>query len=172
MTGLYAFDYLWGGALYIDFEKHDRAFPDVAEAMPKLKTLQLGRPPCRTITGVTSKGLVALAGRCLQLSKLCIHFQAHGLTGAMASTEPLLPPERAVVVPRTSCALTDLQVGETPVPRSTLTVSMTLLQIFPQILNIEHTNPHWKGVADTIKLFRRIGGHIHRTSKPHPPHPV
>lgn len=151
----------------------DNIILNLAEAMPKLRILQLGRPPCRIITGVTFKGLVALACRCLQLTKLCVHFQAHGLAGAIASTEPLFPPEREAVVPRANCALTDLQVGETPVPpRSTLAISMTLLQIFPQILNVEHTNPHWRNVADAIKLFRRIGRHIHHTSKPHLPRPV
>jgi len=149
----------------------DNTVISLAEEMPKLKILQLGRPPCRTITGVTFKGLVALACRCIRLSKLCIHFRAHELVEATAGAEPSFSLEPVVL--QTSCALTDLRVGETPIPpRSTLAVSMTLLQIFPQIRNVEHTNPEWKGVADAIRLFRRIGRHVHHASKPHLSRPV
>jgi len=142
----------------------------LAEAMPKLKILQLGRAPCRSPTGVTFKGLVVLACRCSQLSKLRVHFQAHGSAEATNSAEPPSTSEHVAVIPHTNCSLTDLQVGETPIPqRVTLAVALTLLQVFPQILNVEYTNPHWKGVVDTIKLFKRIGGHVHHASKTHLP---
>ena len=149
----------------------DNVIISLAESMPRLKILQLGGPPCRAPTGVTFKGLVALACRCLQLTRLCIHFQAHGLANATTSTEPPPPSEHAAASPRTICALTDLEVGEAPIPqRAAFAVAITLLQIFPQLLHIKYGNPQWKNVADAIKLFRRIGGHVHHASKMHLPY--
>ena len=141
----------------------------LAGAMPKLETLRLGKAPCRIPTGVTLKGLVALACRCLQLHKLCIHFQAHTLAEAATSTEPPPPSKhRPAVIPRTGCALTYLQVGEAPIPRqAALAVALALLQVFPQILNVEYVDPQWKNVVETIEFFRRIGDHIHHASKTH-----
>ena len=131
--------------------------------MPELEILQLGKPPCRALTGVTFKGLVVLASLCNRLSKLCVHIQANRLAEATSGTEPPFPSEHAAVIPRTNCALKDLQVGETPIQESeTLAVGLTLLQMFPEIRNIEYVNPrsNWKSVVETIKLFKRFGGHI------------
>ena len=146
----------------------DDLIASLTEAMPKLETLQLGRPPCQAATGITLKGLVTLARHCPQLSELCVHFQALDLAETATSTEPPPPPEHTAVVPPTNCVLTHLQVGDAPIPPGEfLAVSVTLLQVFPQIHNIKYTNPQWKHVADTINLFKRFDGHIFHTSKPH-----
>ena len=148
----------------------DDVIISLAQAMPGLEILQLGEMPCWTLTGVTLKGLVALASYCLQLSQLRVHLQARKLAEATIDTEPPSPSEHAAAIPWTSCALTDLQVGEAPIPEwAVSTVALTLLQIFPQILNVEYLNPQWKRVSETIKLFKRIGGHIHHASKTHLP---
>ena len=57
----------------------DNIIIDLARSMPKLEILGLGNSPCKTIGGVTSKGLVALARGCRHLSKLRIHFQTASL---------------------------------------------------------------------------------------------
>ena len=145
----------------------------LAQVMPELEILQLGNEPCRALGGVTFKGLIALALHCPRLSKLCVHFQPNSLVEATSPTEPPPPSGRAAAIPRTNCALIDLQVGKTPIQESaTLAVSLTLLQIFPGLVNIEYVNPrsNWKSVAETIKLFRRISVHVDHASKTHLPH--
>ena len=146
----------------------DDIITSLAQAMPKLETLRLGRTPCSAPTGVTLKGLVALACHCIQLSELRVHLQAGKLAEVATSTEPSLPSENAAVIPRTNCALRSLQVGKAPIQQhATSAVALTLLQVFPQILDVEYTDPQWENVAETIKLFKRIGGHVDRTSKAH-----
>jgi len=141
---------------------------NLAQAMPELEILQLGNQPCKAVTGVTFKGLIVLALRCPRLSKLRVHLQANKLAEATSRIGPLFPSEPTAVIPQTNCALTDLQVGETPISGpATLAVSLTLLQIFPEIHNIEYLNSRWGSVAEPIKLFKRIGGHIHHASKTH-----
>ena len=141
---------------------------NLARAMPGLTILRLGGAPCGTLTGVTLGGLVALALRCLQLSKLCVHFQANKLAEATSRTKPPSLSKPIPGVPQTNCALTDLQVGEIPISKQeTLAVGLTLLQIFPKIVDIEYIDPQWESVLETIKLFKRIGGHIHHASKRH-----
>jgi len=143
----------------------------LAQAMPKLEILQLGKEPCRTPTGVTLKGLVALARRCLHLSKLRIHLRVKELVEAATNIEPPYPPKHAAAIPRENCALTVLQVGETPIPeQAALAVAMTLLCIFPRMLGIEYANLQWKGVVETMKLFKRINIHVHHAGKAHLPH--
>ena len=143
----------------------------LAQAMPKLEILQLGKDPCPTPTGVTLKGLAALARRCLHLSTLRVHLHVEELVEATTSAEPPFPSEHAAVVPRMDCASTVLQVGETPIPEEEeFGVALTLLHVFPQELNIEYSNPQWKQVVETMKLFKRIGGHVEHASKAHLPH--
>ena len=163
--------------LEIQFSCHDGCSSTVdddivtslAQAMPKLETLRLGKAPCSALTGVTLKGLVALACHCPQLSELCIHIQA-GKLGEAATTgiEPPHPSGNAVVIPRVDCALTVLQVGEAPIPQEVVpAVAQTLLKVFPRILEVKHVDPGWKSVLETIKLSRRTGGHIDHTGKAH-----
>lgn len=146
----------------------DDTIINLAQAMPGLKTLKLGKQPCRTVTGVTFKGLVVLASCCLQLTKLRVHFQAKSLAEATSRTDPPPSSEPTTVTPRRNCALTDLHVGKTPIlGAKPLVLCLTLLQIFPEILNIEYVNPGWKNVVDTLKLSRQIEGHVDYASKGH-----
>jgi len=135
--------------------------------MPKLEILRLGKAPCKTPTGITVNGLISLACHCPHLFELCIHFRANTLVEAVAratarsrSNEPVSRGE--------DCALTNFQVGRTPIPeKSGLTVALILLQIFPRILNVKYTNSdrEWKTVSKTVKDFGRIGDFVHRSSK-------
>ena len=141
----------------------DDTIVNLAEAMPGLKILRLGGPPCRAGGGVAFKGLVALALRCPRLSELCVHLQAHKLADATHRPSPL---GSTAVVPRTECALTDLHVGWTRISeQATLAIGLSLLQIFPEIVNIKYFNSPWKKVVDVIRLSRQIGGHIHHASE-------
>jgi hypothetical protein len=149
----------------------DDVIINLAQAMPVLEVLRLGEAPCGDFTGVTFKGLVALACRCPQLSELRIHFRADSLVKATTSGEPPPLSEHAAAIPRTNCALTVLHVGETPIPEgSTLAVAIILLQVFPHLLNIEFDDPDWLVVEETIELFKRIGGHVRYAGKTHSPH--
>ena len=163
--------------LEIEFSCYDRCSSRVddgtvlnlAQAMPKLEILRLGKEPCRNPTGIALEGLVALASHCLQLSKLRIHLQAGKL--AEAITRSPYPPKEATAVAWSNCALTDLEVGRAPIPgQAASAIALALLQIFPQILNIGHANPKWNNVAEMIRLSKRVGGHIHHASKTHLPH--
>jgi len=148
----------------------DHIIVSLAQAMPKLEILRLGREPCATATGITVNGLVGLACCCPRLSELRIHFQATTLIEA--TTSATIPsPSDEPVVRREDCTLTNFEVGKTPIPaRSELAVAHILLQIFPRLLEIEYTNRDWKTVGETIKDFRRIEGFVRRASKVHQLH--
>jgi len=143
----------------------DDVIMNLARSMPKLKNLELGDPPCHEIPiGVTAKGLVVLAHHCPDLFSLCIHFQVSSLTAP--PTVPGMAPTAGSAVPRRSCALRHLEVGEIPVPEeSVLMVALTLAQIFPHIVGIGCGDGNWFKVVDAIRLSRRI---IDCSSKEHP----
>jgi len=89
----------------------------------------------------------------------------------MATSEAALAVLDDEPVRRKECALTDLEVGETPIPaESEFVVMLMLLQIFPRILNVDHTNREWKTVAGNIEQLRRIGTFVHRSGKADPSH--
>ena len=119
--------------------------------MPKLETLGLGGSPCsQPTTCVTPKGLVALVSHCPNLHLLRIHFQVDSLDVPAAIPGMIHNVEPAA--PSTDCALTEIVVGETPVPEgSALTIALTLLRIFPRIDSIEFTNDEWEEVDNAIK---------------------
>jgi len=150
----------------------DNIVMDLARAMPKLEILKLGDAPCGAGGGVTAKGLIALARGCRHLSKLRIHFQAASFVEAATGPGVPAPSNDSMVVRRH--ALTDLEVGEIPIPspRDTVNiVAVTLLQIFPRLLNIEFVEKKWKDVMHTIRLIKRISTFVQHTSKAYPPHP-
>ena len=140
----------------------------LSRAMPKLTFLQLGMQPCRQFTtGVTVKGLVALAHHCPDLFALRVHFQVASLS------IPLAIPGMAPNVRSTSswrgCGLVDLVVGEIPVPEeSVLMVSLTLIRLFPRMETIYGTGIGWAEVEDAIYHSKGI---IDWTSKQHPTTP-
>jgi len=129
----------------------DDTIINIARAMPKLVVLRLGGDPCQTPTGVTIKGLAALAYYCLHLTILRVHFQVHSLDPLPSSI-----PSSAII-PREDCALTDLEVGEIPVTEvSTLMVALTLLRIFPHLASIEYIDEGWMDVADAIVVSNKL----------------
>jgi len=139
----------------------------LARAMPKLEILKIGGAPCGTATGATVNGLICLASRCPNLSKLRIHFQASSLIDAATSAATPTTLDDGRIVRRKECALTGLVVGETPIPaESALTVTLMLLRIFPRI--VEYTNREWKTVVKTIEDFGRMGAFVHRSGKTDP----
>ena len=138
---------------------------NLSRAMPKLKFLKLGNEPCRQFTtGVTVKGLMALAHHCSSLSVLRIHFQVASLSVPPASPG-MTPNTKSTAEQWTDCALTELQVGEIPVPEeSVLMVALTLLRLFPRIETIDGTDEGWMRVENAICHSRGI---IDRSSKQH-----
>ena len=138
---------------------------DLSRAMPKLKVLKLGGDPCSQFTtGITVKGLLALAYHCPNLSVLRIHFHVASLSEPPAS--PGTIPNAKSTVSWTDCALTDLEVGETSVSEeSVLMVSLTLLRIFPRIETIDGADEGWAKVRGAIN---RSKGIIDCSSKQHP----
>ena len=134
----------------------DDIIAGLAKTMPKLETLELGGPPCREIpTGVTAKGLVALAHYCPDLSSLRIHFQVASLTAPSAVSG--MASNAGSAVPQRDCALRDLEVGEIPVPdKSVLAIALNLVHIFPCIASIDGYDENWFGVVDAICLSKEI----------------
>ena len=144
----------------------DDIITDLARAMPKLELLRLGCAPCETPTGVTIKGLIAIACGCHHLSDLRIHFQTASLVQAATSPETPHPSQGETAVRRPDCALKCLDVGKTPIPEGAdSAVTMALLQIFPNILSVTPTVGRWESVSRNITLFKRIGTLVHNTSK-------
>jgi len=128
----------------------------LSRVMPKLEILGLGGTPCSQIaTGVTTKGLLALAHHCPNLSALRVHLQVTSL-----SDPPAIPgtvPNAGPAASWTDCALRELEVGETPVPGgSELIVALTLLRIFPRLESLVLPNGGWEEVENAINLSRRI----------------
>ena len=141
---------------------------DLARAMPKLKVLQLGGTPCKTGGGVTVKGLVALSRGCRFLSELRIHFQAPNFVEAATRAEVSTPSNGKTATPQKDCALATLEVGEIPIPTpegTALKVTVTLLQIFPHLLNVKFVEKKWKDVVKIMKLFKQIGAFIQHMGK-------
>jgi hypothetical protein len=139
----------------------------LAQAMPKLETLQIGGAPCHVPSNVTIHGLIAFAHHCLDLSRLRIHFQTDSLIVALANEGTPSPPKS--YLPREDCALAILEVGEIPIPHQyTLPAVLTLLHIFPQLRAIEYVNEDWAWVADTVGLSKKIDCLVRRSGKLHP----
>lgn len=159
--------------LLIEFSCDDRCssridddiIMDLARAMPKLQLLRLGGVPCETTGGITVKGLIALTRGCRHLSKLRIHFLAASLAETATGVEVPAPGDEAVIR-RQDCALTDLEVGKTPIPAgAVLKVAIALLQIFPRLLDIKSDYKRWEEVVEIIRVFRRIGAFVQHTGE-------
>ena len=145
----------------------DNIIINLSRAMPKLESLKLDDVPCyQFTTGVTAKGLMALAHNCPKLSILRIHFQVATLSVVPAG--PGVSPWAESTAPWVACALMELVVGETPLSEeSVLRVTMTLLLIFPQITFIYagDDEEEWEEVESAINDSKQI---IERSSKQHP----
>ena len=127
----------------------------LSQAMPKLTILHLGYSPCGEFTtGVTAKGLMALALHCPNLSSICIHFQVASLS--VPPVSPGINHNTKCTGSWTDCALTSLEVGKMRVPESVSTVALTLLQIFPRVERGYSDDEGWKRVWDAIHISRRI----------------
>jgi len=128
----------------------------LSRAMPKLRALQIGDIPCgESTTGVTAKGLLALALHCPNLFVLRIHIQVASLSAPPASPGTVLNTEPAASW--TNCALTDLTVGEKTVPEESASmVALTLLRIFPRIGSIDFIGEGWGKVEGAIQDHRLL----------------
>ena len=128
---------------------------DMARAMPKLKILQLGHYPCETPTGVTVKGLNALAYYCSGLSRLTIHFQVASFD------QPELPyPTPKSLAPWKGCPLPYFCGGRVRMSEgSALVVALTLLRIFPCLQGIEFSSQEWHAVGIAIHRSNQLTCH-------------
>ena len=134
----------------------DELVINLSRAMPKLEVLHLGNGPCREFTtGVTAKGLMALAHHCRNLSFLCVHFKVASLSAWPASAGT-----NASARSTTSwadCALRLLVVGRIHMPEeSVLMVALTLLRIFPRIEILDGEDERWSKVEDALRHSRQI----------------
>ena len=121
---------------------------NLAQAMPEMEVLRLSKTPCHTPHRHHGQRT-----DWPRLSKLRAHFQIASFVDAGTPSRLDHEPVGWWGV----CVLEDLEVGEIPIPGSSaLTVTLTLLQIFPSLINIKYINQGWKTVADTIKHCRQI----------------
>lgn len=136
----------------------------LAQSMPKLEVLQIGKTPCQAPGNVTIRGLIALAYHCPGLSTLRIHFQTDSLIVEVANEAGRPLPES--YIPRHVCALTTLEVGEIPIqPQNAFFVLFPLLRIFPHLRDIEYVDENWKWIAEIVGLCRQTDSLVHRTGK-------
>ena len=135
---------------------------DLARAVPKLEIRRIGRTPCETPTGVTAKGLAALAHYCRHLSRLRIHFQ---VVNPDSPKTPVVISGGGFTIPREDqCALTVLEVGEIYIPEeSTLVVALTLLRIFPRLETISngYGGRRWQEIEDALRCSKRFIDHFY-----------
>ena len=144
----------------------DDILGELAEAMPRLEILQLGDPPCYVNTGVTIKGLTALAHNCRYLRELRIHFQTDSIAEAAESQETHSHSRHETATRENDCALISLEAGETPV--SILGSSMVakgLLQVFPRLRSIESALPLWRKIQRDIRFLQKASKANHQRSE-------
>ena len=143
----------------------DGVVVSLAQAMPGLEILQLGQSPCKARTGITLKGLVALAFYCPKLLDLCVHLRVWEFTEAITDPELSGPSGHSAAIPKTDCALTSLFVGEALIrEEDVFPVALTFVQVFPRITSIEYINRQWKKVEETIDFIKQIGICVHHMS--------
>ena len=136
----------------------DNMIIHLSRAMSKLKVLELGGVTCRqSAGGVTTKGLMALARNCPNLSILRVHLQVASLEALPASPEAA--PDIETTAPCVDCALTGLEAGKIPLPEGSVSlVAQTLLRIFPRIEFIEGVGEMWDKVGKEISRSRQTFG--------------
>ena len=131
---------------------------NLSRAMLELKHLRQGDDPCpQFTTGVTAKGLMALAHHCPNLSILRTHFQVDSPSDPPAS--PGMRANAESTASWTDCALTDLEVGEMSVSEeSALAVALILLRISPRIETIDGTDEGRAKIRNAINCSKGIIG--------------
>ena len=144
----------------------DDEFVELVRAMPKLKILELGGPPCNVYTGITGKGLLALAHNCWDLWRLRIHFRVDCFAEAVEIQKTLSYFRDRTAWKRVH-ALTDLEVGMTPIwdwAKGTM-VAEGMLELFPRLWNIKSVVLRWAKIQQDIRSFQLTSELDHQTSK-------
>jgi hypothetical protein len=131
----------------------DDIITDMARAMPRLETLQLGEnraePPPVSQPRDSQPWLVIA--------------QIYPPSTSTFEWIASMPHQRLLGLltlgpqPGRDCALTDLDVGKTPMlEESALMAALTLVRIFPNIMQIDYTDENWGKVSDSIYLSGQI----------------
>ena len=132
------------------FQLNDSIISELAAALPRLTSLELGGYPCDAPTSdVTITSLVALSTNCVDLDYLQLHFNTNDIisrnTHASSQTHKFI------------CKLHTLAVGSQPLPTNhddILVVAFAILQIFPHLETISAAS-HWDQVGRAVRLFRK-----------------
>jgi len=126
---------------------NDDTVTSLARTMPK-RILALGDKPCSEIrTGVTVKGVAALADYYPGLYTLRVRFQVASLATPPASGG--IPPNPGPTALRRDCALTELEVVEMPFPgEEASAITITVARIFPRPDYIHYIDENWEEVID------------------------
>lgn len=136
--------------------------------MPGLEVLKLGKAPWGAPISVTVHGIITLATHCLHLSELRVRIRAYVFVDAVTGPAKISHSADRQIVQQEDCSLTDLEVGDIPIPaRWVVRVALVLLHIFPRVLDIKYKNPGWKCVTETIKDFRRVGDFVRHAGSVH-----
>jgi hypothetical protein len=135
----------------------DDTVTDLARALPKLETLQLGDHPCETPAGVTVKGLSALARYCPNLIDLVVHFQVATLDPPEVPSLPSADDDESTIPQMTHSASLSLHVGQMCVPDgSDLMIALTLLRIFPRLEMIEYSDEGWEKISEALYRSKKL----------------
>ena len=161
--------------LILEFSCHDGCSSSVdddvlvtlAQAMPKLVTLKLGKAPCAVSGGITIHGLIALIHHCRDISTLRVHFRTNSLVEALTVADEVAPSLQEPCIPWEG-SLISLEVGATPILEShKYLIALALLRIFPRLRNIAYVGEEWKWVANMIILCRGVDSVVRRSGKMH-----
>ena len=133
------------------FQLNDSIISELAEALPRLRSLQLGSFPCGASTSdVTITSLVALSTNCVDLDYLRLHFDANNIisrnTHANSQTHKFV------------CKLRTLSVDSQLLPsdhNDILLVAFTILHIFPHLETISGPLRRWDRVREAVHLFQK-----------------
>jgi hypothetical protein len=137
----------------------------------KVEDSPAGQRTVSNPTGVTVKGLMALARNCRDLSRLRIHFRTASFGEAATSPrDPSSPSDDEPVIGQQDCALTELEVGAIPIQGNLRVDSYhDPAPNFPSSSQHQFVGGRWKDVLENIRLFKRFGTiyakQVRRTSR-------
>jgi hypothetical protein len=140
------------------FSLSDSDMERLVKAMPKLENLSLGDPcPSQIRDDFTVKSLLAIAKHCKALIVLKIHINCESIVMNPYEDDAHYPtgaPDTTALSDYHGCPLRSALFGSCPIPMGPeggMTVAMTLLRLFPRLLQVrwhqpESSMPPWSTV--------------------------
>ena len=123
---------------------------NLASALPRLSSLQLGMPCRGDSCNTTVASLMSVSVHCLDLEVLETHFSTQTIVGDIRR---LLDEDTRR--DKTKCKLQELLVGSLPLEvreEDIETIAMGFESVFPHLKNIVGDDDHWKQVKPRLGI--------------------